>query len=320
MEPGLPPRRPRRLKEPLRVQDLTIFSRPHEALSVRREIHAGEASQLLLTEELYSTPGPAGPQRFYASDSRLHAGPHAKVIHLTFHAPDSRAVSVYQRTGSTGTAARIGWFWIGLGGFRSKARNRTSLVGQGSVVDDFQIFYGAGDQSYDSSVNLTHVGTDTHGRSITRGVFTDEARGMSRGLVRIEKHANKTLSFISEHAMLLSKGARSDTIPILEILCRDVKATHSTSVHPVDPEQIFYLRSRGVAEPEAVRMIGEGFLAYVLEMAPVASLREVVFPSLEARWNGEPLPWAPDGSRALPALEVTGNDRSPEWRFDSKLR
>ena len=71
---------------------------------------------------------------------------------------------------------------------------------------------------------------------------------MSRGLVRIEKEARKTISYLSEHAMLLSRGARSDTIPILEILCRDVKATHSSSVAPVDPERIFYLESRGLPE------------------------------------------------------------------------
>ncbi|EQD30836.1 SUF system FeS cluster assembly, SufBD, partial [mine drainage metagenome] len=53
-------------------------------------------------------------------------------------------------------------------------------------------------------------------------------------------------------------GARSDTIPILEILCRDVKATHSTSVAPVDPDRVFYLESRGHPTSSAVRMIGRG--------------------------------------------------------------
>ncbi len=311
---------PPHLPAPLRVQDLTILSRPHEALSIRRRVQAGAASQLLLTEEVYSTTAAPAGQRFHASTTALELGDEAKAICLTLHAPDLETVSAYQRTGSTGAASRLGWLWTGLGGFRSKVRNHTRLIGRGSFVDDLQLFYGSGDQSYDSSVNLTHVGTDTHGQSITRGVFTDRARGMSRGLVRIEKEAAKTLSFISEHAMLLSPGARSDTIPILEILCRDVKATHSTSVHPVDPEQVFYLASRGIGGPDAVRMIGEGFLAYVLERAPIPGLRDVLFPTLEARWNGEALPWTPGGDRLLPELEVRGTETSPEWRFDTKLR
>ncbi len=311
---------PDTLRQPVRVRDLAILSRPHEALSIRRVVRAGASTQLLLTEEVYSLPAPPEHQRFHASDTELVLEGDAKAVVLTVHAPDLRAVSVYRRDATTGPRSRVAWLWAGLGGYRTKARNASRLVGTGSVVDDLQLFYGAGDQSYDSSVNLTHLGTDTHGQSITRGVFTDRARGMSRGLVRIEKGAAKTLSFISEHAMLLSRGARSDTIPILEILDRNVKATHSTSVHPVDPEQVFYLESRGFDEPEAVRMIGEGFLSYVLERAPIASLREILYPALEARWNGQSIPWTPDGARALPELQVTGTEGSPEWRFDTKLR
>ncbi|MGB6499969.1 MAG: SufD family Fe-S cluster assembly protein [Thermoplasmata archaeon] len=306
--------------EPIRVQDLTILSAPHEALSVRRSIRAGRSTQLLLTEETYSTAPSDEGQRLTASSSHVEVGTRAKVVFLSVHAPDLRAVSVYRRSGVVGEAGRLAWMWNGLGGFRTKMRNRTSLTGTGAAVVDLQTFYGARDQSYDSSVELTHIATDTHGQSITRGVFTDEARGMSRGLVRIEHEARRTLSYISEHAILLSRGARSDTLPILEILCRDVKATHSTSVHPVDPEQVFYLESRGVPQPDAVRMIGEGFLAYVHERAPIAGLREILYPSLEARWNGETLAWKGTQTALLPELLVTGTDSAPEWRFDAKLR
>ena len=308
------------LATPIRVQDLVVLSAPQEALSVRRSVHAGSGAQLLLTEETYSTTADPGGQRLAASNTEITLGERAKSVILTVHSPDLKTVSLYQRTATVGAGARLAWMWNGLGGFRTKTRNSTTLAGNGSAVDDLQIFYGSGDQSFDSSVHLTHSGTGTHGQSITRGVFTDKARGMSRGLVRIEHEARGTLSFISEHAMLLSKGARSDTIPILEILCRDVKATHSTSVHPVDPEQVFYLESRGFNEPDSVRMIGEGFLSYVLDRAPVAGLRDLLYPSLEARWNGTDILWDPTGTRALPKLSVTGTDGAPEWRFNAKLR
>jgi len=311
---------PNGLSVPIRLQDITLLSQAHQSLSIRRTIRAGTDSQLLVTEETYSTVAEPGGQRLASSSTEIGLEERAKCVVLTVHAPDLRAVSLQQRTATLGPGARLAWFWGGLGGFRSKIRNSTTLAGAGSAVDDLQIFYGSHDQSFDSSVHLTHTGTDTHGQSITRGVFTDQARGMSRGLVRIEHPARRTLSFISEHAMLLSKGARSDTIPILEILCRDVKATHSTSVHPVDTEQVFYLESRGFNEPESVRMIGEGFLSYVLDRAPIAGLRDRLYPLLEARWNGAEIVWDPSGERALPQLEVTGTEGAPEWRFDAKLR
>ena len=306
--------------EPLRVQEFSVLSQPHEAISIRRSVRGGEGTQILFSEEVYSSPSAPGGQRLYASASDLDLGPRAKLVFLTVHAPDLRTVSVYRRDATVGDDARLAWIWNGLGGFRTRLRNHTQLVGRGSAVDDLQTFYGAKDQSYDSSVDVTHVGTDTHGQSITRGVFTDEARGMSRGLVRIEPSASKTIAYVSEHAMLLSRGARSDTIPILEILCRDVKATHSTSVAPVDPEKVFYLESRGMSQEDAVRMIGEGFLSYVHERAPVAGLREILYPTLARRWEGGEVVWTSDEFPALPALAVTGTEARPEWRFDAKLR
>ncbi len=307
------------LPTPLRVQEISVVSEPGQSLSVDRQIRVGTASQVLFTEEVFSRP--AGTvQRFLGSATQWDLGLEAKAVHLTVHAPDPGVVSIYRRRARAGDRARLAWIYAGLGGFRTKIRNRTSLDGSGAAVDDLQTFFGAGEQSYDSAIDMTHVGTDTHGRSITRGVFRDQARGMSRGLVRIEANARKTVSFISEHAMLLSKGARSDTIPILEILCRDVKATHSTSVAPVDPERVFYLESRGHPTSSAIRMIGEGFLAYVLEHAPIASLRDLLYPTLSRRWDGEAIAWGPQDFPLLPELSVVGTEADPEWRFDAKMR
>jgi Fe-S cluster assembly scaffold protein SufB len=311
---------PDHLERPVRLRDVTVLSTPHEGLSVRRQIHAGTGTRLLVSEEALSTEQDPGHQRLIASTTRIQVGDDAHVAYLSLHAPDRQAVSVYQRTGEVGHSAKLAWIWAGFGGFRTKARNYSKLLGNGSSLDDLQAFYGSGSTSYDSGVTMVHVGTDTHGQSITRGVFTDEARGMSRGLVRIEKDARKTLSFLSEHAMLLSRGARSDTVPILEILCRDVKATHSSSVAPVDPERVFYIESRGLARTDAIRMIGEGFLSHVLERAPIVGLRDLLYPYLAARWEGRPILWGADGVSMLPPLEFAAAAESTDWRFDSKLR
>ncbi len=312
---------PDRFKLPVRVQDLTVLSRPREALSVHRSIRVGRLGHVLLSEEVYTAPTtPEVGQRLYASSFDLALGEESRVALMSVHAPDPKTVSVYQRRAEVGPLARMAWVWSGFGGFRTKVRNRSFLPGNGSAVTDLQTFFGIGDQAYDSSVDLTHIGTDTHGQSISRGVFRDQSRGMSRGLVRIEKDARKTLSYLSEHAMLLSKGARSDTIPILEILCRDVKATHSSSVAPVDPERVFYLESRGIPESGAIRMIAEGFLSHVLERAPIGGLRELAYPFLSARWDGRPIEWRAGAYPVLPPIELTGTDAETDWRFDAKLR
>jgi Fe-S cluster assembly scaffold protein SufB len=310
---------PDRLPVPVRIQDLTILTDPGQALSVRRKIRAGASSQLVYSEEVYSSQEP-DRQRFYGSLTRLEVGSAARVAYLTVHEPDARAVASYSRGAQVHDDARLAWIFAGYGGFRTRLRNYSDLPGRGSDLNDLQAYYGDRQQSFDSNVQVTHIGTDTHGQSLSRGVFRDESRGLSRGLVRIEKDARKTISLLSEHAMLLSRGARSDTIPVLEILCRDVKATHSSSAAPIDPERIFYLKSRGIPEAEAVRMIGEGFLSHVLDRAPIADLREILFPLLTTRWNGRYSFWRPDEFPALPPLRIADPETGEEWRFDAKLR
>lgn len=310
---------PGRLRAPVRLQDVTVLSSPREALSVHRSIQVGGDSRLLASEEVYST-APSDHQRLIASSANLKIGDGAQASYLTVHAPDSRAVGLVSRKAVAQRGARLGWVWGGFGGFRTRIRNFSTLEGQGSDIEDLQAFFGRGQQAYDSAVHMTHTGTDTHGQSVTRGVFQDDARGMSRGLVRIEKEARKTVSFLSEHAMLLSRGARSDTIPILEILCRDVKATHSSSVAPVDPEKVFYLESRGMTESSAVRMISEGFLSHVLTRAPIANLRDLLYPLLAARWEGQEVRWSAPSFPALPRLEFASDVPETDWRFDAKLR
>ena len=312
---------PDRCPLPVRVQELTILSQPDEILSIRRRLRVGPGSRLLVSEEVYSTGhGASARQRLHGSSTDLALGEGATARYLTVHAPDPSAVSLYQRYATLGARARLGWVWTGFGGLRIRAKMLTELAGNGSDAEDLQTFYGRGSQAYDSQVQITHLGTDTHGQSITRGLFADSSQGVSRGLARIEKEARKTLSYLSEHAMLLSRGARSDTIPILEILCRDVKATHSSSVAPVDPEKVFYLESRGIARPEAVRMIGEGFLSHVLERAPIAQLRDHLYPLLAARWDDREIRWETGRFPALPPLSVTDEVAPEEWRFDAKLR
>jgi Fe-S cluster assembly scaffold protein SufB len=306
---------------PVRLREVTVLSQPHEAISVHRSVRAGRSSHLLVVEEVYSLPPLEGTgQRLYASSTDLDAAGGARVGYLALHAPDETAVSIYRRRATLGPASRLAWLWAGLGGFRTRIRNQSFLPGNGAQIDDLQTFFGSGEQSYDSAIDITHIGTDTRGNSVTRGLFRDQSRGMSRGLVRIEKDARKTLSYLSEHAMLLSRGARSDTVPVLEILCRDVKATHSTSVAPVDPEKVFYLESRGFREQEAVRLIGEGFLGHVYDRAPVPGLREMMYPLITTRWEGEPITWTEGDYPLLSELDLAGEGAAAEWRFDAKLR
>ncbi len=308
------------LETPVRVKDMTVLSRPDEGLIVRRVLRPGRRSRLLYSEEVYAT-SPAPQPRLYSSSVELSPAEDSQVVYLTVHAPDSQTVSFYSRESRVSQNDRLGWIWAGFDGLRTAVRNESHLSAQGSEVEDLQVMYGDGQSAYNNFTEITHEADDTKGQSITRGIFKGQSRGTSRGMMRIQPDTRKVVSYLSEHAMLLSKEARSESVPGLEILsAKDVKATHSSSVAPIDPERIFYLESRGIPEDAAVRMIAEGFLSAVLDRAPVEGLREVLYPALDARWNRRPVLWGSEGALPPPPLTIVGWGAIGDWRMDTKLR
>jgi Fe-S cluster assembly protein SufD len=86
--------------------------------------------------------------------------------------------------------------------------------------------------------------------------------------------ANGTDGYQANRNLILSQHARADSIPGLEILADDVKCTHGATVGKVDPDQVFYLRSRGLSENEAKHLIVEGFFEPIMDRIPFEEVQE----------------------------------------------
>jgi Fe-S cluster assembly scaffold protein SufB len=171
-----------------------------------------------------------------------------------------------------------------------KSRIDNRLVGRGSGVSQVEIGFGGGRQLFDLTSYTRHIGADTTGDLLSKGVFVDRARGYFKGMIDIEHTAKGTDSFLGEFAMLLSKQARSVTIPSLEIDQPDVRrASHSSSVGPIDEDQIFYLASRGIPRDIARKFIVLGFLEPVVARIPLADAQDRLRQLLEQKWPQETL-------------------------------
>lgn len=105
-----------------------------------------------------------------------------------------------------------------------------------------------------------HVAKNTFGRVVIKGVAQNGARIKIDGMVKIEKGASLTNSFLEMRVLLLDKKSSAVAEPKLEIENNEVKASHAASVGKIDDDQIFYLKSRGVGEEVAKAIIVEGFL------------------------------------------------------------
>ena len=110
------------------------------------------------------------------------------------------------------------------------------------------------------------------------------------GLIRIAKAAMQTSAYQANHNLLLSRSARAETIPMLEILADDVQCKHGASIGPIDEEQAFYLMSRGLPRETAERLIVMGFVEPIIQQVPFAPLQERLREEIEGELHNEPGP------------------------------
>jgi len=172
--------------------------------------------------------------------------------------------------------ARVQWVVVGLGGRLTKSYVQTRLLEPGGEARLVGVVAGAGKQHFDYHTLQDHVAPHSSSDLLFKTALKDQARSVFVGLIHVDKSAQRTDAYLANRNLLLSEGAKADSIPRLEIEANDVRCTHGATVAPVDPEQIFYLATRGLPRDDAERMIVEGFFEPILEEIPAATVRERV--------------------------------------------
>ena len=115
---------------------------------------------------------------------------------------------------------------------------------------------------------VRHLVGGSHSRQVFRGIVGGSARAEFDGLVYVAKDAQKTEAFQENHSILLSEGAVAESHPQLEIYADDVKCSHGATTGYLNPDELFYLRSRGIPEAEARKMQMISFISPVISHLP----------------------------------------------------
>jgi Fe-S cluster assembly protein SufD len=173
-----------------------------------------------------------------------------------------------------GRDAQVEWAVGAVGGRLTKAYVQTELAQPGAAARMVGVVYGDGTQHFDHHTLQDHVAPHATSDLLFKTALKDKARSVFVGLIRVHKDAQQTDSYLANRNLLLSETAKADAIPRLEIEANDVRCTHGATVAPVDPEQVFYLETRGLPHDDAERMIVEGFFEPILAAIPAESIRE----------------------------------------------
>jgi Fe-S cluster assembly protein SufD len=161
---------------------------------------------------------------------------------------------------------------VTLGADLSRTEMGSYLRGPGSESEMLGIYFASGEQHFDHYTLQHHAADHAHSDLLYKGVASGEARAIFSGMIKVDLNAQKTDAYQKHRTLLLSSEARSDSIPQLEINANDVRCSHGSTTGPVDQEQLFYLRSRGLPKALAEKVLVNAFLEDVLSKVPLTEV------------------------------------------------
>jgi Fe-S cluster assembly protein SufD len=179
--------------------------------------------------------------------------------------------------------AELDWVSGGFGSKKGKVRIQNDLAGQGATSRVTGAYFTDGDQHLDYDTFQEHIAPNTTSDFAFKGALRDHSTAVWRGMIRVERDAQKTNAYQENRNLMLSPTTHAVPIPGLEIMANDVRCTHGATVGRVDRDQLFYLMARGLSRSEAERLIVRGFFEDVLARVELEPVREALAAALEAR-------------------------------------
>ncbi|MCC2029870.1 Fe-S cluster assembly protein SufD [Microbacterium sp. YMB-B2] len=219
----------------------------------------------------------------YAQNVEIIARAGSRLTVITVQRWDDDAVHAASHQARVDKDAFLKHFVISFGGGVVRVNPNVELVGTGSEGRLYGLSYADAGQHLESQVYLHHKGAHTTGDVLYKGALQgDGARSVWIGDVLIGPDATGTDSYQANRNLVLTEGARADSIPNLEIQTGDIQgAGHASATGRFDDEQLFYLQARGISEEEARRLVVLGFLSDIVQRLGIPAIEEELLAAIE---------------------------------------
>jgi len=211
----------------------------------------------------------------YSSDS-LHsavveiiAKPGSRVRYTTIQNWSNNVYNLVTKRAAAYEDATMEWIDGNIGSKVTMKYPSVHLMGRGARGEVLSVAFAGDGQHQDAGAKMVHHASDTSSSIVSKSVSQGTGRTSYRGQVAIQEGAHRVKNSTVCDALLLDEHARSDTYPYMEIAEQDAQISHEASVSKIGEEQLFYLRSRGVEEFEAMAMIVRGFIEPISKELPM---------------------------------------------------
>jgi Fe-S cluster assembly protein SufD len=229
---------------------------------------ADAGSSVTLVSELLSMGCDACPDTYHGGVTELHVGAGAQVRYINAQDLGRQVYDLRAQTALLDRDSHLEWLTVNLGGRVSRSTQHTILRQPGADAKVTGLYLPDGRQHIAFDTLQDHVAGSCTSDLLYQGALLGKSRSVYEGTIRAWPGAQKTNAYQSNRNLLLSKNARADSMPKLEIEANDLRCTHGATVSQVDEDQIFYLMSRGIGRADAVRLIVEGFFQPSLDRLP----------------------------------------------------
>jgi Fe-S cluster assembly protein SufD len=178
---------------------------------------------------------------------------------------------------------RLQWTLGALGSRLSQVAQDVALVGRAASAQVNGVMFTEGRQQLVYNTLQHHQAPGCRSDLLYKGGLQDRSRLVWRGMIKVDKAAQKTDGYQRNDNLMLSREARADSIPGLEIEADDVRCTHGSTSGRVDEEQIFYAQARGLSADEAARLVVAGFFQQVFDRITILPVREALARAIGSR-------------------------------------
>lgn len=168
----------------------------------------------------------------------------------------------------------LDWIFGAIGSRLTKNFSELDLAGEGAQGRMSGFYFTDGNQHLDHDTQQNHLAPHTTSDLLFKGALKGKSRSVWQGMIYVAPGAQKTDGYQANRNLVLSDGARADSIPGLEILADDVRCTHGATVGKLEQEPLFYLKSRGIPQAEAEKIVVEGFFDPIFQRIPFEGVRE----------------------------------------------
>jgi Fe-S cluster assembly protein SufD len=175
-----------------------------------------------------------------------------------------------------GREGRLQWTIGALGAKLAKVNQHVAMTGPDAEVQVNGVMFTEGKQHLSYNTHQHHQAPYCKSDLLYKAALQDRSRTVWRGMIKVDKGAQRTDGYQRNDNLMLSRDARADSIPGLEIEADDVRCTHGSTSGRVDDMQVFYAMTRGYTRREAVRMIVAGFFQQVFDRITIESVRDAL--------------------------------------------